>query len=353
MTRHWRCHSVRWAEPAAQRRVEFPDQSALPLKISASSLSATESSCPSTTPGTVLTRRLPRAAHVTMIVRFTATGVDVQYDVDGFRASESVPATIAHETASNFILGYDPSNAADIYGFVSQVVGVDRAVSDAEESGLMDWLTRQPIPDAFAVTKPFIAILGDSIANGNQTAGWQTWAFRMLADLSDTNPDVQMLNAATNGAGIPKVKNSDYSDVVLPWYSAQRAKNILLVAAGTNDLAGGNDLQDILDRYYGLLDSARATGWKTVACTVLPRSDAGLALGQAGFDAERAAFNADIVAHWADHADALADVAAIPGMGAAGDSNNTTYYSVDKVHPLAPGHALMEPVYLAAVTSLL
>jgi len=174
-----------------------------------------------------------------------------------------------------------------------------------------------------------------------------------LSDLSDINPGVQLLNAATNGSGIPKVKNSDYSDVVMPWYSANRAKSILVVAAGSNDLAGGNNLSDLLDRYYGLLDSARATGWKTVACTVLPRSDAELALGLAGFEAERTAFNADIVAHWASHADALADVAAVKGMGAAGDSDNTTYYSVDKVHPIAAGHALLEPVYKAAVASQL
>jgi len=303
--------------------------------------------------GTVLKRRLPRAAHVTMIVRFTSTGADVQYDIDGFRASESVPAMLAHETASQFVIGYDPSNIASMYGYVSQVVGFDRAVSDAEESGLMDWLTRQPIPQAFPVTKPLVAILGDSIANGDQNQGWQRWAFRMLADLSDTNPDVQLLNAATSGSGIPRVKNSVYSDVVMPWFSTERAKNILIVAAGTNDLAGGYNLQDLLDRYYGLADSARATGWKVVACTVLPRSDATLALGLAGFESERKAFNADIVAHWAAHADALADVAAIPGMGAAGDSDNPAYYSLDKIHPLGTGHALLEPVYLAAVKSLL
>jgi len=49
----------------------------------------------------------------------------------------------------------------------------------------------------------------------------------------------------------------------------------------------------------------------------------------------------------------LADVAAVKGMGAAGDSDNTTYYSVDKVHPIAAGHALLEPVYKAAVASQL
>ncbi len=250
-------------------------------------------------------------------------------------------------------MGYDSGNGADIYGFVSQVIGVDRAVSDTETTGMIDWLAAQPIPEAFPASKPLVAILGDSIANGDQVQSWQSWSFSMLSNLQNTNPEVQLLNAATNGSGIPKVKNSDYSDVVLPWYSAAREKSILLVAAGTNDLAGGNDLQDLLDRYYALMDSARATGWKTVACTVLPRTDAGLALGQSGFDAERAAFNADIVAHWTSHANALADVAAVTGVGAAGDSDNTTYYSTDKIHLNAAGHALVEPTYRAAVASLL
>jgi GDSL-like Lipase/Acylhydrolase family len=300
-----------------------------------------------------LKKRLSRGAHVTMIVRFTATGVNVQYDIDGLRTSESITATIAHETASNFSVGYDSNNNASIYGYVSQVVGVNRAVSDAESRRLMTWLTAQPMSAAFPVTKPLVAILGDSIANGDQVPGWQSWPFSMLADLLDKNPDVQLLNAATNGSGIPKTKNSDYSDVVLPWYSAARAKNILLVAAGTNDLANANNLSDLLDRYYSLLDSARATGWKAVACTVLPRSNPGMVVGLQGFEAARSAFNTDIVANWASHADALADVAAIKGMGAAGDSDNTTYYGVDKIHPTVAGHALLEPVYLSAIASQL
>lgn len=296
-----------------------------------------------------LKKRISRASHATMIVRFTPTRVDVQYDINGFRSSESVDLSIAHETASNWQLGYDGNLNADIYGFVSQVVGVNRAVSDTETGRLMTWLSAQPIPEAFPVTQPLVAISGDSIANGDQIPGWQSWPFRMLGNFQSTNPDVQLLNTAANGAGIPKVKNSDYSDFVLPWYSASRAKNILIVAAGTNDLIGTN-VSDVLDRYYGLLDSARATGWKTVACTVLPRSDTGL---PAAFETGRTAFNADVVAHYASHADALANVAAITGMGAAGDSDNLTYYTADKVHPRAAGHALMEPVYRAAVTSLL
>ena len=298
-----------------------------------------------------LKKRLSRGAHVTIIVRFTATGVDVQYDIDGLRAAESITATSAHETASNFTLGY--ANGADMYGYVSQVVGVNRAVSDAESSRLMTWLTAQPMPAAFPASKPLLAILGDSIANGDQVPQWQSWGFRMLADLSDKNPEVQLLNAATNGAGIPKVKNSDYSDFVLPWYSAARAKNILILAAGTNDLANGNALPDMLDRYYALLDSARATGWKTVASTILPRSNPGMVVGVAGFETVRSAFNADVVANWASHADALADVAGVKNMGAAGDSDNTTYYSVDKIHPNAAGHALLESVFLAAVAGQL
>ena len=301
----------------------------------------------------VLKKKLVRGAHTTIIVRFTATGANVEFDIDGTRSSESVAATVAHEAATNFVVGYDSNYNADIYGFVSQAIGVDRSVSDGESADLMDWLVAQPIPAAFAVSRPLVAINGDSIANGDQVPGWQSWAFSMLAKLSDVDPDVQLLNAAVNGAGIPKSKNSDYSDVVLPWFSTKRAKNILIVAAGSNDIAGGNNLQDMLDRYYGLLDSARATGWKTVACTILPRSDATLALGKDGFEAERAAFNADIVAHWAAHADALADVAAIVGMGAPADSDNLKYYGADKIHPNVAGHALLEPVYRAAVASLL
>ena len=298
-----------------------------------------------------LKKHIARALHATIIVRFTPTGFNVLYDVEGFRSSESVEAPIAHETAQDFLVGYDGNLNSSMYGFVSQVVGVNRAISDAEAGRLMTWLSAQPVPDAYPVSKPLVAIVGDSIANGDQTPGWQSWGFSMLNDLTQTHPDVQLLNDAYNGAGIPTVKNSIYSDEVLPWYSADRAKNILVIAAGTNDLLNGtSSVSDNLDRYYGLLNSARATGWKTVACTILPRSDAAATTGS--FEAARIAFNADLRAHAASY-DALADVAAITGMGAPGDSNNTTYYSPDKVHPIAAGHALLEPVYRAAVAGLL
>ncbi len=298
-----------------------------------------------------LKKHIARGLHGTMIVRFTPTGYKVLYEVEGFRSSETVDAAIDHETASNFDLGYDGNLKSSMFGFVSQVVGINRAVSDEESSRLMTWLTAQPIPDAYPVTKPLVAIVGDSIANGDQIPGWQSWGFTMLDNLRQTYPDVQLLNDAVNGSGIPTVKNSTYSERVLPWYSANRAKNILIVAAGSNDLINGiGSVPDILDRYYGLLQSARATGWKTVACTVLPRSD-GLNSGQSAFEAARKAFNDDLVAHAAKY-DALADVAKITGLGAVGDSDNTTYYS-DKIHPTAPGHALLEPVYRAAVNGLL
>lgn len=299
-----------------------------------------------------LKKHVARGLHTTMIIRFSPTGVNVQFDVEGFRSSESVVAPVDHATASNFLLGYDGNLKSSMYGFVSQVVGFNRAISDAETSRLMTWLHEQPIPDAFPVTKPLVAIVGDSIANGDQVPGWQSWGFRMLGNLADTHPDVQLLNDAVNGGGIPTVKNSTYSERVLPWYSAARAKNILIIAAGTNDLLSGTKkLQDILDRYYGLLNAARATGWKTVACTVLPRHD-GVVDGPTGFEAARQAFNADLRAHSSSY-DALADVAAITGLGAAGDADNTAYYAADKVHPNPAGHALLEPVYRAAVAGLL
>lgn len=297
-----------------------------------------------------LKKHLTRGLRTTIIVRFNTDKVDVQYDIEGVRSSESIKEELVEETASNFILGY--ANGGNIYGYVSQVVGVDHAISDGDTDRLMSWLTAQPMPEAFPVSKPLIAILGDSIANGDQVLQTQAWAYRMLGDLNEAKPeaDVQLLNAAVNGAGIPKLKNSDYSDVVMPYFSTQRAKNVLLVAAGTNDIANGNAVDDLLDRYFALLDSARATGWKVVAATILPRSSPGLSGGTAGFESARAQFNSEVRAKWATHADALADVASIPGMGAAGDSDDTKYYSADKIHPTAAGHVLLEKVYFTAVS---
>ncbi len=52
---------------------------------------------------TFLAKRLPRGAHVTVVVRFTSTKVEVNYDLNGVRSSESkeLQAAVQRETASN------------------------------------------------------------------------------------------------------------------------------------------------------------------------------------------------------------------------------------------------------------
>ena len=296
---------------------------------------------------TMLNKALPRGALVSMMLRFTPTGVNVLYDINGLRSTESIAATIASETATRFSVGYDGNVNASLYGYVSQVVGINRAITDDESDRLLQWVTAQPIPDAFPVTKPLLAVLGDSIETGAES-----WPYQILYDVAAQAPDLQLLNASIGGTGIPKVKGSVYSDEVAPHYSADRAKNILILSTGTNDLANGNDLTDMLTRYYSLLDAARAAGWKVIAATILPRSNPEMLVGIEKFESLRTSFNSDLLTNWSAHADALVDIASIPNLGAFGDSDDTNYYS-DKIHPTAAGQALLEQQYLAKVAGLL
>ena len=109
-------------------------------------------------------------------------------------------------------------------------------------------------------------------------------------------------------------------------------------------LIGANGVPTIaaLETYWNALKTA---GAMVVACTILPREDAGDS--GAAFNAARNALNAQIRA--SSVPDAVADLAADPDIGPDGAALPTTYY-YDKIHLNGAGHAkaraVVEPVVL-------
>lgn len=114
----------------------------------------------------------------------------------------------------------------------------------------------------------------------------------------------------------------------------------------------GNDITQLgtsasaaVRRFWTYCDARRANGWKVVAVTVLPRSDLA--------EADRRAVNSALRAGWADHADALADVAADTRMGESGDNLDTAYCGSDAVHLVTLGNAVIAANVRTAIESLL
>ncbi len=106
----------------------------------------------------------------------------------------------------------------------------------------------------------------------------------------------------------------------------------------TNDLFFGASAATAYANYVTWCNMARAAGFKVIAMTVLPRSNAGTPVN---FPTSRATVNTNIRNNYLTFADALADVAADSRIGDDGDENDLTYYTSDKVHMNDAGYAVV------------
>ena len=89
----------------------------------------------------------------------------------------------------------------------------------------------------------------------------------------------------------------------------------------------------------------RAAGWRVVMVTVLPR------LAGPTFERDRQALNARLREGWRAWADALADVAADPEIGAAGSALAKRYF-LDGTHLTAAGNARVARTVRDAIVGL-
>jgi lysophospholipase L1-like esterase len=287
---------------------------------------------------------------VAIVQTFTAAGVRSIVLTGGSITTATESVTIPSGTAAGFVMGTGFQRCKMRLYSAGLIAGALVSGSFAEVA-LLHHLDRITGPPGYPTGCPLVVVAGDSIAYGYTVTSDQSWAGRMSASLSSGTHPHRWAQTAVPGYIISQMV-SDYPTRVTPLYSVSRTKNVLIAAGATNDIAFGSETAaQVLTAYYAYCDAARAAGWKVVACTVLPRSDVANSI-RGTFEADRTTFNTDVVANWASHADAIANVASVSGMGAFGDSDNATNYG-DKVHPSPTGHGLLEPTYTAAVESLI
>jgi len=118
---------------------------------------------------------------------------------------------------------------------------------------------------------------------------------------------------------------------------------------GTNDLRAGATTATVIARLQEWADARTVAGWKVVLFTILPRSEAGVPVD---FEANRQIINQWIRDNWEEHAVLLVDVAANALIGDAGDEENLTYYSNDKVHMNAAGYAVVAGIVNAQLATI-
>lgn len=131
----------------------------------------------------------------------------------------------------------------------------------------------------------------------------------------------------------------------------------LVLWAGTNDLFLGTPAAEVAASIADYCADRRAAGWgAVVVVTLLPRSGNGGATPP-GFEAARQAVNDAVRAGWEGWADALADVAADPRIGDAGDELDGTYYEQvgggARLHLNAAGEAVVARAVADALLPIL
>lgn len=282
-------------------------------------------------------RNTPLAAHVQT---FRYSGSQKTYRVNGVGAVESCTGNLS--LTGTLSIGAISSGGTFAWaGDIFEIIVYQAALTDQEVSDVESWLyARYGLADQ-AQTQ--VIFDGDSITAGSGTT---------------TNYPARVMTAVTTPSwmnlGVPGQSasdmNSDRNDQVETAFRTATTGNIGVVFGGTNDLYAGVSAATTLTRLQTYHAGLRVKGFKTVAVTILPRSDVGVAVG---FEAARQTLNTSIRANTGTWYDSLADVAADIRIGDSGDELDTTYYAVDKVHPNDTGAQILADIVAPIVLGLL
>lgn len=187
---------------------------------------------------------------------------------------------------------------------------------------------------SFANTWAFVGI-GDSLSADNDSPGIPTLS-QYMSGAAGLNTD-RYWNLAWSGQTVVN-QNDLYATQVAPLYAltAGYTNRLAYIFTISNDVAGGADAATILANLQTLHGSARATGFKTVACT-LPYN----IVYTAAQNLVRATMNASIRSGFASWADYLSD---LDLLWQTRNPYNSTYYlttgSPTNVHWTATLHSV-------------
>lgn len=138
-------------------------------------------------------------------------------------------------------------------------------------------------------------------------------------------------------------------DAALIDHEPRQPVNILVLWGGTNDLRFGASADEVYSRIESYARARRATGYRVLVLTILPRSNS---TTPEGFEIQRQALNARLRASWRDFADMLIDVAADPRIGDAGDELDARYFT-DRLHMTPLGYSLIAAHVAESLKALL
>jgi lysophospholipase L1-like esterase len=259
-----------------------------------------------------------------MIVRGSASALKFrQFRYEVSRAA--LPAT------SGTVLNI--GNLATSYyyeGYYRQFLMFDRALTDAETDDLEAWMTYDAGAKVASLTKPIVVFDGDSLSVG--TSG-TTNVFYSVSRQCAEGLDVTSVCCGIAGQTAAQIA-SRYATRSGLFLVPEYAKKIVVLWAGTNDLALAQSAATVFASFESAATAARTAGADyIIAVTCLPRGDA-------TFESSRQTLNASILADANNKWDYVADVGANTTIGDYADRLNLTYYAADATHLTDAGAAI-------------
>lgn len=293
------------------------------------------------------------AGHLTVKCALQVTCTPTQYEIRMTVGSTTYTTVVAvAPVAGNLgtirVGGSNPGDASLTPPIaISQFVAYSQALNSAQQVELHAYLLAN-VPGDPPITAPLIVYSGDSIS--------AAWDPRVQASVESYGP--RFINAGVAGAhtAAPAETPAFYQTDIKPYYSASRAKNILVCEGiSVNDLAvfitqqgqnAATAAANVLTSYWAYCDQAKADGWIVVVCTLSPN------LAGATYDAARAIINPAIRTDWALHGHYLADLGAAVGMATTADAANTALF-YDGTHITSAGYLRWDDVLAPPLASAL
>lgn len=190
-----------------------------------------------------------------------------------------------------------------------------------------------------------VACQGDSLTFGEGLASPRTQSYP--GQLLAANYARRVENLGVPGSVVGQMITWGAVDVDDRWL-VQFSTRIVVIWAGTNDLYGGANGNDVAEQLLIASQDRRDDGALTIVMSALPRTDG----EAASFEAQRQVMRTNLAANWAARADCYFDVGGNALIGIQGSQNNPIYYQSDLTHLTQAGYTVVLAGVLGAINAI-
>ena len=235
---------------------------------------------------------------------------------------------------------------------IGEIIVYNRALSDTELVQVLDYL-QQKWNNAATENKifknSFFTFLGDSRTIGVGDGTGQAYSLNYPNRLMSLVGSGFYKNFGISGDQVANISARATSSVI-PSYTPNKGKNIVIIWGGTNDLQNTSTSgADLAIAYGNVSQTLRNAGFKTIICTEIDRASSGL---RSDYNTRKNDLNAYHLANWTNYADRIVNFANQPLLTSPGAATNTTYFDPDALHIKDAGCQLVANEVVIQVNSI-